>query len=390
MTMKRMLGAVAATAMMALAVPAAAQGQLKIGFIATFSGPGGALGRDLADGFMLGVEHSGGRVGGLTTEVIREDDQLRPDVGLQAAQKLLQRDRVDIITGIVFSNVMLAVYQPVIDSQTFLISGNAGPSEIAGTRCSPFFFSTAWQNDQPHEAMGAHLQRQGVRAAYIMAPNYQAGRDALTGFKRQFRGRIIDEVYTTVNQPDYSAEITTLRAARPPATYVFYPGGMGVNFVRQYAQAGLTRRVPLYSAFTVDATTVEAQGDSALGTFGTAFWTYDLATGTNELFVRAFLAKHNRMPSTYAAQSYDSARLLHNALTVSNLGNKDSVRDALRKADFPSVRGPFRFNNNHFPIQNFYLYETVRDAQGRLVQSNRGVVLENHRDAYASQCAMRW
>ncbi|MDX2102996.1 MAG: ABC transporter substrate-binding protein [Alphaproteobacteria bacterium] len=388
--MKRILGLVAATAMAAFAVPAEAQQQLKVGFVATFSGPGGALGRDLYDGFMLGIEQSGGRLGGLTTEVIREDDQLRPDVGLQVTQKLLQRDRVDIITGVVFSNIMMAIYQPIIESQTFVISANAGPSEIAGARCSPFFFSTSWQNDQPHEAMGAHLQRRGVGAAYIMAPNYQAGRDALTGFKRQFKGRILDEVYTTVNQPDYSAELTALRAARPPATYVFYPGGMGVNFVRQYAQAGLTRRVPLYSAFTVDATTVDAQGEAALGTFGTAFWTYDLATGTNELFVRSFLQKHNRMPSTYAAQAYDSARLLHAALTVSNLGNKDALRDALRKADFPSVRGPFRFNNNHFPIQNFYLYETVRDAQGRFVQANRGVVLENHRDAYASQCAMRW
>ncbi len=369
-----------------------AQAPLKIGFIATFSGPGAALGRDLLDGFMLGVDASGGKLGGAAIEVIREDDQLKPDVGLQVAQKLIQRDKVDLMTGVVFSNIMMAIYQPLVESQTFFVSGNAGPSEIAGSRCSPYFFSTSWQNDQTHEAMGAHLQKAGIGKVVIQAPNYQAGKDALSGFKRYYKGQVLDEVYTTVNQPDYAAELSSLRAKRPQALYVFYPGGMGVNFVKQYAQAGLKRTIPLYSAFTVDATTIEGQGEAALGTFGTAFWTYDLATGTNETFVKAYREKYKRMPSTYAAQSYDSARLLHAALTATGgkVDNKDALRDALRKAEFPSVRGPFRFNNNHFPIQNFYLYETVKDAQGQLVQVNRGVVFEDHKDAYAGQCAMKW
>jgi branched-chain amino acid transport system substrate-binding protein len=375
-----------------LAGAAQAQAPLKIGFIATFSGPGAALGRDLLDGFMLGIDASGGKLGGAPIEVIREDDQLKPDVGLQAAQKLIQRDKVDLMTGVVFSNVMMAIYQPLVDSQTFFVSGNAGPSEIAGARCSPYFFSTSWQNDQSHEAMGAHLQKSGVPKVVIQAPNYQAGKDALTGFKRYYKGQVLDEVYTTVNQPDYAAELSSLRAKKPNALYVFYPGGMGVNFVKQYAQAGLKRTIPLYSAFTVDATTVDAQGEAAVGTFGTAFWTYDLATGTNEAFVKAYREKYKRVPSTYAAQSYDSARLIHAALTATGgkIDNKDAFRDAMRKAEFPSVRGPFRFNNNQFPIQNFYLYETVKDAQGQLVQANRGVVFEEHKDAYAGQCPMKW
>jgi branched-chain amino acid transport system substrate-binding protein len=370
--------------------PAAAQ-TVKIGFIATFSGPGGTIGTHLYDGFMLGIEHAGGKLGGLTPEVLKEDDQLKPDVGLQAAQKLLQRDKVDFISGVIFSNVMMAIYKPVIDSQTFLISSNAGPSPIAGAQCSSYFFSTSWQNDDPHAAMGKHLQDKGVKKLYLMAPNYQAGKDALTGVKRMFKGDVVDEVYTTVNQPDYSAEIATLRAAKPDALYVFYPGGMGVNFVKQYAQAGLVKTIPLYSAFTTDSTTVDAQGDAAIGTFGTAFWTSDIKNPVNEKFVADFRKKHNYEPSTYSAQAYDSARLINAALkaTGGKVDNKDALRDALRKADFQSVRGPFKFNNNQFPIQNYYLYETVREG-GKLLQVGRGTVLTNHSDAYAKDCPMKW
>jgi len=391
--MRRALARAVAASLVAGALgghPAAAQ-TVKIGFIATFSGPAGALGQHLYDGFMLGIEQSGGKLGGLTPEVIKEDDQLKPDVGLQAAEKLLQRDKVDFVSGVVFSNVMMAIYKPVIDAHTFLISSNAGPSPIAGAQCSPFFFSTSWQNDGPHEAMGKHLQDKGVKRLYLMAPNYQAGKDALTGVKRMFKGQIVDEVYTTVNQPDYSAEIATLRAAKPDALYVFYPGGMGVNFVKQYAQAGLVKAIPLYSAFTVDATTVNAQGDAAIGTFGTAFWTVDLKNPENEKFVAEFHKKYNYEPSTYAAQAYDSARLIDSAVkaTGGKLDNKDALRDAFRKATFKSVRGPFKFNNNQFPIQNYYLYETVRE-NGKLLELGRGTVLTDHGDAYAKDCPMKW
>ena len=391
--MKRALtGAALAALLMASSAggaPAGAQ-TVKIGFIATFSGPAGALGKHLYDGFMLGVAHAGGKLGGLTTEVIKEDDQLKPDVGLQAAQKLLQRDKVDFVTGVVFANVMLAIYKPIIESQTFLIGSNSGPPQLAGAQCSPFFFSTSWQNDDPHAAMGKYLQDKGVKRLYLMAPNYQAGKDALTGVKRTFKGEIVDEVYTTLNQPDYSAEIAALRAAKPEALYVFYPGGMGVNFVKQYAQAGLIKAIPLYSAFTVDSTTVNAQGDAAIGTFGTAAWTVDLKNPANQRFVADFRKTYGYEPSTYAAQAYDSAQLIDSAIkaTGGKLDNKDALRAALQKADFKSVRGAFRFNNNHFPIQNYYLYETVRE-DGKLLQLGRGTVLTDYADAYAKDCPMK-
>ncbi len=286
---------------------------------------------------------------------------------------------------------MLAIFKPVTDAQTFLIGSNSGPTQISGAGCSPYFFSTSWQNDDPHAAMGKYLQDKGIKRLYLMAPNYPAGKDAINGIKQMYKGQIVDEVYTTINQPDYSAEIATLRAAKPDAVEVFYPGGMGINFVKQYAQSGLMKQIPLYSVFTVEATTVEAQGDAAIGTFGTAFWTSDLKNPANEKFVAGFRKKYGHEPSLYAAQAYDSALLINAAIkaTGGKLDNKDALRAALRKADFASVRGKLKFNNNHFPIQNYYLYETVRQ-DGKLMQVNRGTVLTDHADIYAKDCPMKW
>ena len=374
-----------------LAAPTVAQNKLKVGFIATMSGPGGSLGKDMVDGFMLGIEHAGGKLGGVETEVIVGDDQLKPDVGLQVAEKMLQRDKVDIMAGVIFSNVMMAIYKPIVDAKVFMVSTNAGPSPIAGAQCSPYFFSASWQNDQAHEAMGKYLQDKGYKRVYLMAPNYQAGKDALSGVKRYYKGEVAGEVYTTVNQPDYSAEIAQMAAAKPDALYVFYPGGMGINFVKQYAQAGMKDKVPMHSAFTVDTTTLPAQGDAALGLLGTAFWTDGLDNPVNKKFVDAFVAKHNRVPSTYAAQSYDGALLIDSALkaTGGKVSDPQAFGAAMRKADFKSVRGDFKFNTNQFPVQNFYLFDVVKRPDGKLGTGYKSVVFQNHADAYAKDCAMK-
>jgi branched-chain amino acid transport system substrate-binding protein len=382
-----------ALALAGLAAPAAAAERVKVGFIATFSGPAGLLGQHAFDGFLIGLDHVGGRLGGLATEVLREDDQLKPDVGLQVAKKLLERDRVDFVVGTIFSNVMMAIAKPITDTQTFLISQNAGPSPLAGAQCSPFFFSVSWQNDGSHEAMGKHVQDRGYRRVYLMAPNYQAGKDSLAGFKRFYKGQVLAEVYTTLNQPDYSAELAQLRAARPDAVFVFYPGGMGVNFVKQYAQAGLAQEIPLFTAFTVDETTLKAQGDAAVGVYGAGFWTPDLDNPVSRRFVADFERRHGYTPSNFAAQGYDAALLLdHGIRTVrGRLEDKDALRAAFRRPTFASVRGgTLRYNTNHFPIQNFYLYQVVKDPGGRLKLENRGVVLANHGDAYAQDCPMKW
>jgi branched-chain amino acid transport system substrate-binding protein len=388
---KRLL--ILASAVCLVATPAVAADKVKVGYITTLSGPAGVIGQHGLDGFLLGVEHAGGKLGGLPTEVLKEDDQLKPDVGLQIAKKLLEKDRVDFVVGTLFSNVMMAIYKPIVESKTFLISHNAGPSPIAGAQCSPFFFSSSWQNDGAHEAMGKHVNDKGFKRVYIMAPNYQAGKDALNGFKRFYKaGQIIGEVYTTLNQPDYSAEITQLRAAKPDALFVFYPGGMGVNFVKQYAQAGLLSEIPLFSAFTVDETTLKGQGEAAVGAYGTAFWNTGLDNPVNKRFVADFEKKYGYTPSNFSAQSYDAALLLDYGIRTvkGKLEDKDALRAALRKADFKSVRGSIKYNTNHFPIQNFYLHQTVKDASGKLKLENRGVVFTNHVDAYAKDCPMKW
>jgi branched-chain amino acid transport system substrate-binding protein len=384
---------VAAGALAAGAVPASAAERVKVGFIATFSGPIGVIGQHMYDGFLLGVEHAGGKLGGLATEVLKEDDQLKPDVGLQAAKKLTERDRVDFVVGTIFSNVMMAMYKPVVDAKTFLISPNAGPSPIAGAQCSPWFFSSSWQNDGAHEAMGKHVQDKGYKRVYLMAPNYQAGKDGLAGFKRHFKGEVVGEIYTAINQPDYSAELAQLRAAKPDALYTFHPGGMGVNFVKQYAQAGLLQVVPLFSAFTIDETNLRAIGDAAVGAYGTAFWTTDLDNPVNRRFVADFEKKYGYTPSHYAAQSYDAALLIDNAVKAvgGKLEDRDALRAALRKPTFQSIRGgTIRYNTNHFPIQNFYLYQVARDASGKLRLENRGLVFKDHADPYAKDCPMKW
>lgn len=367
--------------------------KVKIGYIATMSGPAASLGQDILDGFKLGMAHTGHALGGVPVELIVGDDQLKPEVGVQVASKMVEKDKVDFITGVVFSNVMMAIAQPITEAGVFLISANAGPSPLAGAGCLPNLFTVSWQNDQTHEAMGKYVQDQGIKRLYLMAPNYQAGKDALAGVKRYFKGEVVGEVYTPMNQLDYAAELAQLRAAKPEAVFAFYPGGMGISFVKQYAQMGLKETLPFYApAFTVDHTLLPAQGEAALGILHSSFWSPDLPTPVNERFVADFQKTYGRLPSLFAAQGYDAARLIDGALLTvgGNLRNKEKLRAALRQANFASVRGPFKFNRNHFPIQNFYICQVVKQADGTLTHALRGIAFTDHADAYYEQCPMRW
>jgi len=385
--------ALAIAAALALGIAAAlpASAQIRIGFIATFSGPGGALGQDLYDAFMLGVDHGGGKLGGQAVQVIKEDDQLKPEIGVQITQKLIEKDKVQIVTGVIFSNVMMAIHKPITDAKLFFIGSNAGPTPITGKGCSPYFFSTSWNNDSLHEPMGKLATDLGYKRIYVLAPNYQAGKDAITGFKRYFKGQILDEVYTQVNQPDYAAEIAQAVAAKPDAIYVFYPGGMGINFVRQYQQAGLLGKIPLLSTATIDGTTLPAIKEAAVGAITASPYSPDLDNPQNRKFVADFRKKYGRTPSWFAAQSYDAAQLLDSALrkVKGNLSNAQAFRAALKAADFKSVTGPFRFNTNHFPIRNYYRVDVVRDASGQAAFVNKGAVFSNHADAYSKECPLK-
>jgi branched-chain amino acid transport system substrate-binding protein len=369
-----------------------AQAQVKIGFMATMSGPAGALGQDMYDAFMLAVEHNGGKLGGQTVQIFKEDDQLKPDLGTQIAQKLIEKERVHFIAGITFSNVLMAVLKPVTDKQVFIIETNAGPAPIAGKQCSPYFFSTSYTNENDSEGMGAYAQQRSYKRVMLLGPNYQAGKDSLGGFKRMYKGQIVDEIYTQLNQPDYQAEIAQIQLQKPDAVFVFYPGGMGINFIKQYRQSGLLGKVPLLSASTVDGTTLPALGEVALGTVTVSHWGPDLDNPVNKKFVEAFEKKYGRIPSKYAATSYDGALLIDSALrkVKGNVDDKQALRAALKAADYKSTRGTYKYNNNGFPIQDYYQVEVGRDAKGRVNLVTKQKVLSNHADAYgATECSLK-
>jgi len=372
--------------MWAVAQPA----PVKIGFMATLSGPAAALGQDMYDGFMLGIEHAGGKLGGATIEVIREDDQLKPDLAVQTVNRFIERDQVDIVGGITFSNVMMAIAKPLADSDTIFVGMNAGPAPLAGERCSPNFFFASYQNDQQAEGVGKYATDKGYKNVYVMAPNYQAGRDAVGGFKRFFKGNIAGEVYTRVNQPDYSAEIAQLQAAAPDAVYVFYPGGMGINFIKQFRQAGLLGKIPLLSVSSFDGSTLPALKETALGAISGSFWGPDFDNAANKKFVEAFEKKFGRIPSQYAAQAYDGAMLLNSALakTGGNAKDKAALKAALREADFDSVRGNFKFNKNGFPVLDMFVFEVATDSQGRVSHRTLQQTLPGHSDSYLKDCPL--
>lgn len=365
-------------------------GGVKIGVVAVQTGPQAALGNQLKDGFALGLRHLEGRLGGLTAETVLIDDELKPDVAVTKVRAALERDKVDFIVGVVFSNILQAIIRPVTESNTFLISTNAGPSTFAGRGCNPFFFTTSYNNDQVHAVMGQVAQDNGYRRVFLMTPNYQAGRDAMAGFKSKFQGQVVDEVYVPLTQLDFSAELAKIAAARPDAVFTFMPGGLGVNLVRQYRQAGLAS-IPFLSTFTVDEATLPAQGEAALGFYSAASWAPNMDNEQNRRFVRDFEAANNYVPATYAAQAYDAAMLLDSAIrrVNGNLRDKDALRQAIRAADFRSVRGPFRFGVNHYPVQDFWLCQVARRPDGKFQTETVRKVFENNVDPWAAECRMR-
>ena len=384
----------AATALAVLAAPPAMaqQKSVKIGFVSTFSGPTAVLGNDMKNSFELALDHLGRKMGGLPVEVIYEDDQQKPEMGVQKTQKLVESDKVNFIVGYIWSNVLLASLKPAVDAQTFLISTNAGPSQIAGDQCSPYFFSTSWQNDQTPQAMGEYMNQKGVKTAFLIGPNYAAGKDMLNGVRATFKGEIVGEELTKwPDQLDFSAELSNARAKKPDAIFVFYPGAAGVQFLTQYAQAGLKGQIPLYTAFTIDETTLPLQKDLAIGVPGAQEWVNDLPNDANKKYVADFRAKYSHGPSFYGAQSYDAANLVNSAvLAVSgDLSKKDAMRDQMRKAAFASVRGPFKYGNNHFPIQNFYLQDVAKGPDGNLVLKTSATIVKDSQDKFHDQCPMK-
>jgi branched-chain amino acid transport system substrate-binding protein len=377
-----------ACACLIVCASAHAQDKLRIGIITTLSGPPAVIGQQMRDGFKLAVQHLGGKLGGRETEILVQDDELKPDLAVSKVKAFVERDKVEFVVGPVFSNILQAIMKPATEGGAILISPNAGSSNFAGKDCNANFFVTSYQNDQIHEVLGRYAQDAGMKKAFIMAPNYQAGKDALIGFKRDFKGEIADEVYVPLGQLDYSAELTKIAAAKPDAIFVFLPGGMGVNFVKQFRQAGLADRVTFLSAFTVDEATLPAQQDAAIGFFGGANWAPNLDNAQNKRFVSEFEKEFGAVPGTYAFQAYDAAQLIDSALrqTKGSSSDKQALRAALMKADFQSLRGNFKFNVNHYPIQDFYLVKVAKRPDGKFQTEIVQKVFENYGDRYAKDC----
>jgi branched-chain amino acid transport system substrate-binding protein len=368
--------------------PAEAQDKIKIGVIVTLSGPAAVLGQQARDGFALAVKDLGGKMAGRDVEVTVVDDELKPDVAVTKVRGLLERDNVDFVVGPIFSNILQAIHKPVVDNKTFLISPNAGPSSYAGKECSPFFYVTSYQNDQVHEILGKVAQDRGYKRVYVMVPNYQAGKDSVAGFKLAYKGEIVGETYMPLGSLDFQPELTKIASLKPDAVFTFMPGGMGVNLVKQFKQAGLADSIPVLSAFTVDESTLPAQQDAAVGMFGGANWAPNLDNPQNKKFVAEYEAAYNAVPATYAFQGYDTAMLIDSAVRAvkGDLSNKDAVAAALKKADFTSLRGGFKFNTNGYPIQDFYLTKVAKRPDGKYQTEIVQKVFENYGDRYAKDC----
>ena len=384
---------VSATALILVAGPALAQQKtVKIGFVSTFSGPPAAIGNDMKNSFELALDHHGRKLGGLPVEVIYEDDQTKPEVGVQKTQKLIESDKVDFLVGYIWSNVILASLKPITDSKTMTVITNAGASQVAGELCSPYVFSTSWNNDQTPASLGLYMNQKGVKTAFLIGPNYAAGKDMLAGVQSTFKGQIVGQELTRwPDQLDFSAELSKAREAKPDAIFAFYPGGAGVQFITQYAQSGLKGQIPLYTAFTVDDLSLPRLKDLAIGIPGAQEWVADLPNDANKKFVADYKAKYNATPSFYGAQTYDAVGLIDSAVTAvkGDLTNKDGLRKEMEKADFQSVRGPFKFGNNHIPIQNFYLQDAVKNADGSYSLHTVATIVKDNQDTFHDKCPMK-
>ena len=365
---------------------------VKIGMVTTLSTKAGYLGEDVRDGFKLAIAQEEGMLGGVPVELLVEDDGRDPGKAKQIADRFVKRDNVKIMTGIIFSNVALAVVPKVVRGEVLYISPNAGPSDLAGKGCNENYFNVAYQNDNLDEVVGKYVSDSGFKNVYLLAPNYPAGKDHLAGFKRYYTGKISGEVYTKLGQSDYAAEIAALRAAKPDAVFFFLPGGMGINFIKQYSQAGLNKTTPVFGpAFSFDERLLGAVGAAALGVKNGSQWTHDLDNPANKQFVEAFRAVYDRTPTLYASQGYEAARLIGSALKSvgGDVNQLDQLRAAVRKADFDSVRGDFAFTSNQHPVQNLYIREVVEDGKGGFTNQTLKAVFTNHGNAYVDACSMK-
>ena len=378
-------------ALLSFADPAVAQEPVKIGFITTLSGPGGYLGQDIRDAFQLAIKAEDGKLGGVPVQLVVEDDGLKPGQAKQIAERMMKTDGIKLFTGTVFSNVASAVVPDIVDNGALFVSPNAGPSNLAGKECHKNYFVMSWLTDTMQGSAGQNATSLGYKRAFVLAPNYTAGKDAVEGFKRFFKGQIIGEVYTRLDQTDYAAEMAQIRAAKPDVVFHFHPGGLGIAFMRQYQQAGLVGTIPMVLAEpSMDHVLLKTIGEASLGTDVSGAWNTDLDNPVNKAFVEAFTKAYGRTPTMYAAQGYDTAIAIASALKAvgGKVDNVEGFRQAMLKADFQTTRGAFKFGKNQHPVQDWYAMKVEKDASGNIVLKTREKILSNYGDPYAADCKM--
>jgi branched-chain amino acid transport system substrate-binding protein len=382
---------IATAAVILTAGGAAAQDKVRIGLIYTLSGPASALGQQSKNGFELAVKDLGGKMGGKEVELFVVDDTLKPDLAIQKVNELIEKDHVDFVVGPIFSNVLVAIHKPVIDAGKVFISTNAGTSNFAGAACNPNFFVTSYQNDQIYEAIGEASNKLGYKHVYALVPNYPAGKDAIAGFKRTYKGEIVEESLVPLNTTDFGPEVSKLGASKADALFTFMPGGLGINLINTFVRAGLKDKLPVISAFTADEATLPVLKDNAIGIYGALTWAPNMDNPANKKFVSEYEAAYNGVPASYAMQAYDAANLINSAVVAvkGNVADQNGVRAALKKASFTSVRGPFKFNTNGYPIEDFYLTKVAKRGDGKYETQIAEKIFSNHADGYAKDCKLK-
>lgn len=382
-----------ALACAALSVSTAAQAApIKVGLAQDLSGPFAASGVDTRDGFALAIALLGNKLGGYPAEFLQTDMAGNPDQARQLVERWVQRDKIDLFSGPTGSNVALAVGPALFAAKVPYLSSNPGPSQYAGAQCNAYFFGASYQNDVAHEAGGKFASTKGFKKTALIAPNYPAGKDALTGFKRRYDGAVSDEIYTKLGQLDYSAELAQLRSTKPDSLYFFLPGSMGINFIKQFVAAGLSKDITLISSpFSADEDIIPAVGEPMLGLFNAALWAHDLDNAANQKFVSEFRKQYKRYPSIYAAQAYDVVMAMDGAVrdVKGNVADRPALLKAIKAANYASVRGSFKYGSNQFPIQDYYIRLVGKDAQGVITNKVIGKVLDSYQDAYVGNCKLK-
>ncbi|MBC7953081.1 MAG: ABC transporter substrate-binding protein [Rhodospirillaceae bacterium] len=364
-----------------------------VGVVATLTGPGALAGQDLVDGFNLALKQLGGRFSNQEVRVVLADDKGSPDIARQQVKRLMDRERLDMVLTGVSAPSLATIIKPLVDARLFVLNLDQSPPALSGAECSQFLFSLAAPVDGLHEAMGQYLAAEHIRRVVVVGPQTGVTNDAVAALKRTFPGEVVAVLSPHPGAATFAPELDHIKQLKPDAIYSLLTGGMGGGFVRAWGASPLKGEIPLFPLWpAVERQMLPAMADAAQDMISIGTWGNDLDSIPNRRLNADFEMEFGRPPSTWAAQGYDAAFLVDSALKATNgkTSNEDALRTALRRADFISARGSFKFNTNQFPVLNYYLRKVSRDAKGRPTHEMRGVVLKEWRDRQAHSCPMRW